>query len=392
MLEKYGYKHIKGMLLYGPPGTGKTLIARQIAKALNCHEPKIVNGPEIFNKYVGESESNIRALFKEAEEDQETLGDDSPLHIIILDEIDAICKQRGSASNSGTGVNDTVVNQLLSKIDGVNSLNNVLLIGMTNRKDMIDEAVLRPGRLELHMEIALPDEYGRKQIFEIHTRKMRRNNLIHDSVDLGLLAERTKNYTGAEIESVCRNAISIALFKGVDVSAIGSEESKKGAGPKSAKQGTGFEYRQIMMEDFEKALNETKPAFGVDEAELDTSIRGGIIPYGDRFNDLDAKCKDLVKEVVGSKKTSLISVLLEGPRGCGKTALAASIAKQSGFPYVKLISAEAFVGFSDIGKINKIVKIFEDAYKSPLSLIVLDDIERLIEFIHIGPRFSNPIL
>jgi len=95
------------------------------------------------------------------------------LHVIILDEIDAICRSRGSTGNSGTGVNESVVNQLLSKMDGVDSLNNILIIGMTNRKDMIDEAILRPGRMEIHLEIGLPDVGGREQIFEIHTRKMR---------------------------------------------------------------------------------------------------------------------------------------------------------------------------------------------------------------------------
>jgi vesicle-fusing ATPase len=130
VIDKYGIKHVKGMLLYGPPGTGKTLIARQIAKVLDCNEPKIVNGPEIFDKYVGGSEKKIRELFEPAEKDMKTLGDDSKLHIIIL--------------------------------DGVDSLNNILVIGMTNRKDMIDEAMLRPGRLEIHREIGLPDEFGRK--------------------------------------------------------------------------------------------------------------------------------------------------------------------------------------------------------------------------------------
>jgi vesicle-fusing ATPase len=99
-LEKYGIKHIKGMLLFGPPGTGKTLIARQLASVLKAKEPKIVNGPEIFSKYVGEAEENVRKLFKEAIEDQESLQEESPLHIIVLDEMDAICKQRGTV-NSG---------------------------------------------------------------------------------------------------------------------------------------------------------------------------------------------------------------------------------------------------------------------------------------------------
>lgn len=148
VIEQLGCKHVKGILLYGPPGTGKTLMARQIGKMLNSKEPKIVNGPEILDKYVGQSEANIRLLFAEAEEEEKRLGPNSGLHIIIFDEIDAICKSRGSVGG-GTGVHDTVVNQLLSKIDGVEQLNNILVIGMTNRRDMIDEALLRPGRLEV---------------------------------------------------------------------------------------------------------------------------------------------------------------------------------------------------------------------------------------------------
>ena len=132
LIQKLGIKHVKGILLYGPPGTGKTLMARQIGKMLNGKEPKIVNGPEILNKYVGQSEENIPNLFSDAEKEYADKGDDSDLHILIFDEIDAICPARGTRTG-GTGVADTVVNQLLSKIDGVESLNNILVIGMTNR-------------------------------------------------------------------------------------------------------------------------------------------------------------------------------------------------------------------------------------------------------------------
>ena len=150
IMEQLGCKHVKGILLYGPPGTGKTLMARQIGQMLNSREPKIVNGPQILDKYVtspsnifhthcyhvryvGESEANIRRLFEDAEEEERRLGPNSGLHIIIFDEIDAICKARGSQAGNSSGVNDTVVNQLLSKIDGVDQLNNILVIGMTNR-------------------------------------------------------------------------------------------------------------------------------------------------------------------------------------------------------------------------------------------------------------------
>ena len=171
VLRQMGIKHARGVLLYGPPGCGKTLIARKIGKLLTDTEPKIVNGPEVLSKYVGQSEENVRALFAEARTEQDEKGDDSSLHVIIFDEIDALCKQRGS--NSGdAGVGDSVVNQLLSYIDGVHAINNVLIIGMTNRRDMLDPALLRPGRLEVHVEIGLPDEAGREQIARIHTAGM----------------------------------------------------------------------------------------------------------------------------------------------------------------------------------------------------------------------------
>lgn len=160
----------------------------------------------------GASEENIRTLFKDAEKDYLEHKDDSDLHIIIFDEIDAICKARGSV-NSGAGVHDTVVNQLLSKIDGVNSLNNILVIGMTNRKDLIDPALLRPGRLEVHVEIGLPSERGREQILTIHTKKMLETGRLGHDVDLKQLAERTKNFSGGScFVLVCSTLFAMIFF------------------------------------------------------------------------------------------------------------------------------------------------------------------------------------
>ena len=201
MFLKFLFLCFLGILLFGPPGTGKTLMARQIGQMLNAREPKIVNGPQILDKYVGESEANIRRLFEEAEEEEKRMGANSGLHIIIFDEIDAICKARGSTGGN-TGVNDTVVNQLLSKIDGVDQLNNILVIGMTNRRDMIDDALLRPGRLEVSIEIGLPKEDGRVQIFNIHTRKMKAAGKLHRDFNVNEFAALTKNFSGAEIEGI----------------------------------------------------------------------------------------------------------------------------------------------------------------------------------------------
>ncbi|WOL11103.1 vesicle-fusing ATPase [Canna indica] len=254
VVNKLGIKHVKGMLLYGPPGTGKTLMARQIGKLLNGREPKIVNGPEVLSKYVGETEKNVRDLFADAENDQRTRGDQSDLHVIIFDEIDAICKSRGS-TRDGTGVHDSIVNQLLTKIDGVESLNNVLLIGMTNRKDLLDEALLRPGRLEVHVEINLPDENGRLQILQIHTSQMKENSFLAADVSLQELAARTKNYSGAELEGVVKSAVSFALNRQIsmdDLTKPLDEESIK-----------------VTMDDFLHALHEIVPAFGASTDDLE---------------------------------------------------------------------------------------------------------------------------
>ncbi|XP_031397149.1 vesicle-fusing ATPase [Punica granatum] len=374
--SKLGIKHVKGMLLYGPPGTGKTLMARQIGKMLNGKEPKIVNGPEVLSKFVGETEKNVRDLFADAENDQRALGDQSELHVIIFDEIDAICKSRGS-TRDGTGVHDSIVNQLLTKIDGVEALNNVLLIGMTNRKDLLDEALLRPGRLEVQVEISLPDENGRLQIFQIHTNKMKENSFLAPDVNLQELAARTKNYSGAEIEGVVKSAVSFALNRQLsldDLTKPVDEESIR-----------------VTMDDFLNALHEIVPAFGASTDDLERCRLNGMVECGNRLKHIYERAMLLVEQVKVSKGSPLVTCLLEGPSGSGKTALAATVGIDSDFPYVKRVSAESMIGLHESTKCAQIIKIFEDAYKSPLSIIILDDIERLLEYVAIGPRFSNLI-
>ncbi|GBE79862.1 AAA-domain-containing protein [Sparassis latifolia] len=378
LIEKLGIQHVKGILLYGPPGTGKTLMARQIGKMLNAREPKIVNGPEILNKYVGASEENIRKLFADAEKEYKAKGDESGLHIIIFDELDAICKQRGSTSG-GTGVGDSVVNQLLAKMDGVDQLNNVLIIGMTNRLDMIDEALLRPGRLEVHMEISLPDEKGRFQILSIHTAKMRNNGVMERDVSLEELAALTKNFSGAEINGLVKSATSFAFSRHVKVGTLAGISDD-------------IENLRVNREDFMNALEEVQPAFGVAKEELEQVVENGIIHYSSIIDDLLRSGELFVDQVRTSTRTPLVSVLLHGPPGSGKTALAATIAQASQYPFTKLLSPDSMVGFSESQKVAAITKVFSDSYKSPLSVIVVDNLERLLDFTPIGPRFSNSVL
>uniref|UniRef100_A0A915MDW3 Vesicle-fusing ATPase n=2 Tax=Meloidogyne incognita group TaxID=654580 RepID=A0A915MDW3_MELJA len=379
-IEQLAMKHVRGILLFGPPGTGKTLIARQIGKMLNAREPKIVNGPEILDKFVGESESKMRKLFADAEEEWRRCGSNSGLHIIIFDEIDAICKQRGSMTGA-TGVHDTVVNQLLTKLDGVEQLNNILVIGMTNRKDMIDEALLRPGRIEVQLEISLPDENGRVQILKIHTARMREYNKLDPSVNIAELAHKTKNFSGAELEGLVRAAQSSAMNRLVK------------AGGKVQVDEDAVEKLMITSDDFEHALeHDVKPAFGHNDEDLGRLLYGGLICWGDSVTKVLDSGDLLIKETAAPDTRGFVRALLAGPANSGKTYLAAHIAKKSEFPFIKVCSPEDMVGYTESAKCSQLRKIFEDAYKSPLGCIIIDNIERLLDYSPIGPRYSNLVL
>lgn len=360
LIEQLGIMHVKGILLYGPPGTGKTLIARQIGKMLQAREPKVINGPEVLNKYVGQSEENIRKMFADAEKEYKEKGDESELHVIIFDELDAVCKQRGSGAGGGTGVGDSVVNQLLSKLDGVDQLNNILLIGMTNRKDMIDDALLRPGRLEVQVEISLPDEKGRAQILKIHTSKMRENGRIADDVDLAELAALTKNFSGAELNGLSKSAASFAF----------NRHTQAGSMAAVSKDVTSL---VITREDFMAALAEVTPAFGVSDEELTKSIIYGVIHFSPNIDSIINSCMIYLEGLrEQTSKSPKFSLLFHGPDGSGKTSLASHIAKASDFPFVKIISPEALVGYRDeMAKRDHIHKMFTDAVKSPLSILIV---------------------
>lgn len=371
-ISRLGVKHVKGMLLYGPPGTGKTLIARKIGSILGGVEPEVVNGPEILNKYVGEAEANIRAKFQPAMDDWKANGENAQLHVIIFDEIDSICKKRGSV-RSGTGVHDTVVNQLLTMIDGVDSPNNILVIGMTNRKDLLDPALLRPGRLEVHVEISLPDEPGRQQILKIHTASLRENDALASDVNLAYLAEHTANYAGGELEGLVKNATSYAIANAIDLKKDKLEYDKN------------FKL-QVTSDHFLHALSETTPAFGVAEDDL-KALMGTIYDYT-KFNNEYTSTMMAIK----NDFHNITTVLIKGKLGVGKTAFASKLALDLKYPYAKLLASYHLLGMGEQEKVARIAEIFEEAFKSPQSVLVIDDIERIIEYTAVGPRFSNTIL
>ncbi|KER05951.1 ATP-dependent 26S proteasome regulatory subunit Posttranslational modification protein [Marine Group I thaumarchaeote SCGC AAA799-E16] len=189
----------KGILLHGPPGTGKTLIAKALAKMTESNFISI-KGPELLSKWVGESEKGVREIFRKARQ--------AAPCIIFLDEVDALVPRRGSGG-SESHVTESVVSQILTEIDGLEELHNVLIVGATNRLDIVDEALLRPGRFDRIIEVPNPDAKGRQNIFEIHTKK----KPLASDVDIAKLVELTDGFSGAEIAAVTNRAAITALKK-----------------------------------------------------------------------------------------------------------------------------------------------------------------------------------
>ena len=189
----------KGILLHGPPGTGKTLIAKALAKMTESNFISI-KGPELLSKWVGESEKGVREIFRKARQ--------AAPCIIFLDEVDALVPRRGSGG-SESHVTESVVSQILTEIDGLEELHNVLIVGATNRLDIVDDALLRPGRFDRIIEVPNPDAKGRRNIFEIHTKK----KPLASDVDIAKLVDMTDGFSGAEIAAVANRAAIAALKK-----------------------------------------------------------------------------------------------------------------------------------------------------------------------------------
>ncbi|MFW6321874.1 MAG: CDC48 family AAA ATPase [Halohasta sp.] len=237
-----------GVLLFGPPGTGKTLLAKAVASEAEANFIS-VRGPELFDKFVGESEKGVREIFSKARENAPA--------VVFFDEIDAIAAERGHGIGD-SGVGERVVSQLLTELDGLETLEDVVVVATTNRPDLIDDALLRPGRLDQHVEVADPDAEARREIFEIHTR----DRPLADDVDLDSLAERTAGYVGAEIEAVCREAATAAVREHVHAT----------AGRESDESESSVEEIELTMAHFEAAL---------DEVDASTDSTGNAEPLAD---------------------------------------------------------------------------------------------------------------
>jgi transitional endoplasmic reticulum ATPase len=225
VFQRLGVKPPKGILLYGPPGCGKTLLARAVATESEANFISI-KGPEVFSKWVGESEKAIREVFRKARM--------AAPAVIFFDEMDSLTPQRGSGG-SDSGVSERVISQLLTEMDGILSLQDIVVIAATNRPNLIDPAVLRPGRFDRLIYVPEPDDKSRLQILKLYSSTMP----VSKDVDMNQVAAQTKYYSGADLENICREAAMHALRRDINAT-------------------------EVTMKDFQDALKEVGPSVSPD--------------------------------------------------------------------------------------------------------------------------------
>ncbi len=354
LFRRLGIEPPRGVLLHGPPGCGKTLLARAVA---NESEASFfaINGPEITSKYYGESEAKLREIFRKAEENSPS--------IIFIDELDALAPRREEVTGEAE---KRVVAQLLTLMDGLKTRGHIVVIGATNRLEAVDPALRRPGRFDREIDIKMPDQKGRREIFMIHTRGMP----LAEDVNLEKISERCYGYTGADVNALCKEAAMKALRRYMPM--INLEEEV----PEEL-----LDRMTVTMEDFYVAYKEIIPTHmrevevvvprvswddigGLEEVRRD--LREAVewpVRYADKFKKLG----------ISPRK----GILLYGPPGTGKTLLAEAVASQSGMNFITIKGPELlskWVGESEKG----VRKVFARARTAAPSIIFFDEVEALI--------------
>ncbi|RDJ32590.1 MAG: AAA family ATPase [Crenarchaeota archaeon] len=357
LFSRLGVEPHSGILLYGPPGCGKTLIAKVLASESEANMYSI-NGPEIMNKYYGETEARLRDIFKEAK-------DNSP-SIIFIDEIDAIAPKREEAYGD---VEKRVVAQLLALMDGLNDRGNVIVLGATNRPDSVDPALRRPGRFDREVEVSVPNEDGRLEILQIHTRGMP----LADGVDLKDLAAELHGYTGADIKSLCREAAMKSIRRYLPEIDLETEKI-----PSEVLQSM-----QIKLIDFYDAMHEVVPTamreFYVERSKVWWEDVGGLDDVKSALQDnLIIAMQDPTKfSSMGIKPPK--GALIYGPPGCGKTLLARALATESGANMILVRGPEILSKW--VGESEKAVReIFRKAKASSPCVVIFDELDSLARF------------
>jgi transitional endoplasmic reticulum ATPase len=353
IFDRLGIEAPKGLLLYGPPGTGKTLIARAIARETQLHFQKI-NGPEIIQKYYGDSEARLREIFEEATRKAPS--------VIFIDEIDAIAPKRAEVVGD---VVKRVVAQLLALMDGMVPRGHVLVIGATNVPEMVDQALRRPGRFDREIGLSAPHAEGRQAILKIHSRRMP----LAPDVDLNRIAQITHGFVGADIEALCKEAGMAAVRRYLPVGALGN----------SGRLEVTPEQMQVSMEDFLTALREVEPTatreFFNERSTLKLSDIGGLTQIKETLLSIvDWPLK--YPELFASGKVSSRGILLSGPSGTGKTVMVRALAGETGINFIPISSSILFSKW--LGESEKALHgIFKKAKQSAPTILFFDEIDAL---------------
>ncbi len=354
VFQRLGVEPPSGIMLYGPPGCGKTLLAKALASEVEANF-LVVNGPEIMNKYYGETEGRLREIFKEAKENAPS--------IIFIDEIDAIAPKREEVFGD---VEKRVVAQLLALMDGLAERGDVIVIGATNRPDSIDPALRRPGRFDREIEIGVPNAEGRLEVLQIHTRGMP----LAKDVDLARLSSELHGYTGADLRALCREAALKALRRFLpEIEYEGEQISPE-----------ILDAMSVSSQDFREARKEIVPTalreFYVEVPSVPWSSIGGLEDLKKKLqeNVIWALKKPETFQKVGVKPPK--GVLMYGPPGCGKTLLARALATESGANFITVRGPEVLSKW--VGESEKAIReIFRKAKSSTPCIILFDEIDSI---------------
>jgi transitional endoplasmic reticulum ATPase len=376
IFDRIGIEAPRGVLLFGPPGTGKTLLAKAVANETNANFYSI-GGPEIMSKFYGESEERLRDTFKQAQENAPS--------IIFIDEIDSIAPKREEVSGD---VEKRVVSQLLTLMDGLESRGKVVVIGATNRPDALDPALRRPGRFDREIEIGIPDQNGRLEILEIHTRGMP----LTEDVHLNAIAKRTHGFVGADLEAVCREAAMRSLRNVLPE--INLEETKIPI--------ETLNKIKITPNDFENSLKDVQPSalreVYVQRPNVKWTDIGGLPAVKEELKEAiewPLTHADLFSEADISPPKGL---LLFGPPGTGKTMIAKAVATNSEANFISIKGPELlskWVGESEKG----IREVFRKARQASPCVVFFDELDSVAPRrstnggdSHVGERIVSQLL
>jgi transitional endoplasmic reticulum ATPase len=361
LFRRLGIDPPRGVLLHGPPGTGKTLIAKAVASETKAHFTSI-NGPEIISKYYGESEKQLREIFDEA-------AANAPA-IIFIDELDSIAPKREDVTGE---VERRVVAQLLTLLDGMGGRENVVVIGATNRRDAIDQALRRPGRFDRELEIGVPDKNGRGEILGIHTRDMP----ISDDFNIEWLLENTYGFVGADISALVRESAMKALRRYLPEIDLDEEQIPPEV----------IEKMEVRMSDFQEAVKEIEPSalreIYIEVPEVTWDEVGGLEDIKERLKESIEWPLTMPEKFVHFGISPPRGIMLFGAPGTGKTLIAKAIANEAKANFITIKGPELISKW--VGQSEKAVReVFKKAKQASPSIVFLDEFESIA-----GIRRSN---